>query len=356
VHRRLHVVPALFVAMALVAGACGGGDDDDDDAASVDSAVDTSTSSVAPTTESTEPPTTTTAEAGPVAPLTGVTITEDEAEELATRPALAVKTDNHPNARPQYGLDVADVVYEEPVEGITRYIAVYHSQDPGIVGPIRSVRGIDAKTLQPLNALFAISGGVAGFVQAAQQTTQLFQEGTEGYYRDPDRARPYNLLSTTAELWAAADEGHRTQPQSIFSYLDDDETFVGDPADSIRFGFQATSIVFDWDDASGTWLRTLDGTPHLTAPNDVQVAPTNVIIQYLNPQFVEMGEGRALFFVDGQVIEGLWSKPEPGAVTRFTNVFGADMELEPGQTWVNMVRSGTEIEVVADGASTIREL
>ena len=133
-------------------------------------------------------------------------------------------------------------------------------------------------------------------------------------------------------------------------------TFVGDPADSITFGFQATSIEFDWDDASGTWLRTLDGTPHLTAPDDVQVAPTNVIIQYLNPQYVEMGEGRALFFVDGQVIEGLWSKPEPGAVTRFTTVFGADMELEPGQTWVNMVRGGTEIEVVAGGVSTIHEL
>ena len=85
----------------------------------------------------------------------------------ARRPALAVKIENSVDARPQSGLNAADVVWEEVVEGgITRFVAVYHSTLPPEIGPIRSVRPMDAAIAGPLHGLFAFSGGQGPFVDA----------------------------------------------------------------------------------------------------------------------------------------------------------------------------------------------
>ena len=89
-------------------------------------------------------------------PLTGIS-----ADEVGNWPILVVKIDNHDRARPQYGLNAADVVFEEIVEGgLTRLAALYHSNEAALVGPIRSVRTSDFNLLQNLNRpLFANSGG-----------------------------------------------------------------------------------------------------------------------------------------------------------------------------------------------------
>jgi len=128
-------VTVLAGAAALVAGACSGGSK---------AATPTTTSSVASTTTSTSvAPSSTSAAASttttPVAryPFTGLAVTDPSTQ---NRPALVVKIDNHAEARPQTGLNQADVVYEEEVEGITRFFTVFHSQIPGPVGPIRSAR------------------------------------------------------------------------------------------------------------------------------------------------------------------------------------------------------------------------
>ena len=142
----------VLVAIAVLATACG----DDDDAATEPSATTTGStavaSSTAPTPSTVAPPTTG-AVVNPdvLAPLTGqpYTFGNDPA-----RPALAVKIDGAREAQPQAGLDVADVVYEEPVEGLVRYIAVFQSRNPGDVGPIRSARPMDANIIQPLNGIF----------------------------------------------------------------------------------------------------------------------------------------------------------------------------------------------------------
>ena len=80
---------------------------------------------------------------------------------MPQRPALAVKVDNYPTARPQSGLDQADIVFEEPVEGrITRFVAVFQCQSPSLVGPIRSARAVDAPILDQLSKpIFVHVGG-----------------------------------------------------------------------------------------------------------------------------------------------------------------------------------------------------
>lgn len=143
--RRVAFASGLLAVVTLAA--CSGG------AASTSAVPDT----VAPTT-TVESTTTTTTTIPPIlAPLTGLPVST-----AITRPALVAKIDNHPKARPQWGLNQADVVYEENVEMLTRFAAVFHTNDSDPVGPIRSGRKQDIDLLEPLNSpLFAWSGGNA---------------------------------------------------------------------------------------------------------------------------------------------------------------------------------------------------
>src|SRR5271165_5176465 len=111
-----------LLALTVVAAACGGG---------------SSTASK----PKPKPSTTTTTAGPPIAPLTGL---PDPSGQSLTRPALSIKIENTPQARPQTGLDMADVVYEEVTEaGITRFMAVFNSAVPPVVGPVRSARIMD---------------------------------------------------------------------------------------------------------------------------------------------------------------------------------------------------------------------
>ena len=140
--------------------------------------------------------------AGPLWPLTGTPMSAP-----TERPALAVKIDNSPGARGQWGLANADVVIEELVEGgLTRLIAVFHSDDASPVGPIRSARETDLD-LVPMfgQSLLAYSGAnrpVRRLVLATESVTGIYPNTTYGraYYRTSLRSSPHNLLSTTSRL------------------------------------------------------------------------------------------------------------------------------------------------------------
>ena len=138
-------------------------------------------------------------------PLTGEPVSS--ADEIIARPALVVKIDNHPQARPQSGLNKADIVFEEIVEGtLTRFAAVFHSSDADPVGPIRSGRSQDVDMLGPLNGpVFAWSGGNGGVRNLIRNSDFINLDAgfTPGYYRRSGRGgAPHNLYSSTAALWA----------------------------------------------------------------------------------------------------------------------------------------------------------
>ena len=141
-----------FILAGIALAACGGGGD----------SSESTTTSLAPTTvATTEAPTTvpetTTTVPVPLMPLTGQPVVD---EAIAVRPAIAAKIDNHPDARPQTGLNEADIVYEENVEKWTRFAVVFHSQGSDPVGPLRSGRSQDIDILTSLNRpLFLWSGG-----------------------------------------------------------------------------------------------------------------------------------------------------------------------------------------------------
>jgi hypothetical protein len=342
------VAVLLLVVAALLAASCSGSD------APKAAAVEPTTTTTEPPTTTTEAPTTTTTTAPPpVYPLTGRRV--DDAGRAA-RAAVAVKIDNIVDARPQAGLRSADVVYEEFTEGVTRFIVVYHSQDAEAVGPVRSVRPADPTIVTPLGGVFGFSGGSPGAEALAREAplTIVTENDTAVMYRRSGRAAPHNLYTSTAGLYSRA-PGEAGSPRAFAPYLKDGENFFGPgimpvanltlvPAPYITAGY-------DWDAASGAWLRSTDGVAHGT--EEGRIAPVTVIVQFTPYVFFVddytvrypevVGSGEAWVLAAGQMVKGTWSKPSAEAVTTFTNADGAPIALPPGQTWVHLVEPGSYV-------------
>ncbi len=212
--------------MATLIAACGGGGDTAEStttAAPTTTEAATTTSSTSPAPTTTEAASTTTeAPAEPVMPLTGQPITDPA---KAERPALVVKIDNHPQARPQFGLNSADMVYEENVEKLTRFAVVFQSLDSDPVGPIRSGRTQDIALLGSLNQpLFAWSGGNATSPRpsVSSDLVDLSPSSTGndgGFFRNNRNGedREHTLYPRTAVLYTLTPEGHGPPPQQ-FTY------------------------------------------------------------------------------------------------------------------------------------------
>jgi hypothetical protein len=330
---RPRAATVLAVALLLPAAGCGGGDD-------------------AAKGRSTVPETTTTT-APPVAPLTGVAVTDPG---VLQRVAVAVKIDNDPVSRPQAGLDQADVVYEEITEGITRFVAVFHSTDAEAVGPVRSVRPADPVIVSPLKGLFAFSGGSPAAVDLVRSAgvNSVTENDTDTLRRRSGRSAPYNLYTSTEALFRKAPGG--SAPPPFAKFLKPGEAFSPPGATpAARITVQAAPGVtasYEWDPATSTFKRSTNGSAH-TQEGGGQIAPANVIVQFTPysrfsadakvtyPEVV--GSGEAVFFASGQMVPGRWSKASADAVTTFTDAGGAAISLPPGRTLVELVAPGSAI-------------
>jgi Protein of unknown function (DUF3048) N-terminal domain/Protein of unknown function (DUF3048) C-terminal domain len=280
-------------------------------------------------------------------PLTGLPVTNVE---QSRRPAFYVKVENSPEARPQTGLDKADVVYEALAEGgITRFAAVFQGTDPFVVGPVRSVRPQDADLAAPLHGLAAFSGGVGPIVSDVSTVAQTFDDdaGSPVFYRSTDRYAPHNLYLNTDKAWVAAAAPYNRAPQKQFTF------------GSLPGGSRAAAAVdvpmsyvadIRWTWSAGAWHRSQNGVP-FTAAGTGSIAPANVLLEYVKianagytdvagtsvPDSVVVGSGRAQLFRDGKVIEGTWSKLARADITTFTTTGGKPLALHPGRTWIELV-------------------
>jgi Protein of unknown function (DUF3048) N-terminal domain/Protein of unknown function (DUF3048) C-terminal domain len=291
-------------------------------------------------------------------PLTGVAVPE-----VAKRPALAVKIENPKEVRPQTGLDQADIVWEEVVEGgITRLVAVYQSVVPGEVGPIRSVRPMDPAIVGPLHGIVAFSGGQAGFVnalKAAGVQTISQDAGNDGFYRTKARRAPHNVFGTPAKFWAQADADHQAAPAVPFSFARHAEQATaaasGTPAAAVAITMSGYSHPgWTWDAASGTWLRTESGAAAMAA-SGARLAVTNVITMRVVlvdsgtrdpagsvvPETQLVGGGEAMVATGGKTIPATWKKDATTGPLTFTGADGQVVKLAPGKTWVELVPTST---------------
>jgi hypothetical protein len=316
-----------------------------------------------PTTSTSTTAFVTTTTAAPMpAPLTG--LPQPDQDKLR-RPALTVKIENSPDARPQAGLDAADVVYEEMVEGgITRFLAVFQSNDADPVGPIRSVRPVDPNLVTPIGGLFAYSGGIPAFVarmRAAPVTLVGFDEFEKAYVHRKGKRAPHNVYSSTGALYAGRKKGDKgdVAPQPLFQYLTAGATFAptAPPATHAEVTFPGNDrVTWDFDATASLWRRGEYGTPHLLESGG-QVSFPNLIMQvvpYHNtgsrdpagnpvPEADVIGSGDATVLVAGRQVKARWTKTSAAAVPTYTDASGAAILLSPGPTWVMLVPSGTQI-------------
>lgn len=301
----------------------------------------------------------------PTAPLTGLG-TNDEA--LARRPALIVKIDGHHGARPQYGLDQADVVIEEIVEGITRFMAVFHSSVPDVVGPVRSARTQDM-LIAPMfdHPLFAWSGGNKKVTALVKKSPVVNLSATSGprakgmWYRTKKRKAPHNLLARGPLLLERAPQDSKAPPP-IFSYRVERAAPAGREVSGVKLVLSSTRVLWMWEPKSASWLRTSDRKPHL-AEGDVPVSPANVVVlevRYVpskadpnSPEAQTVGSGKALVFSGGHLVVGTWTRASVTDPWTLTDNTGQAILLTPGRTWVELARASrlAIVDVGVDPAS-----
>jgi hypothetical protein len=299
-----------------------------------------------------------------LSPLTGLPIPPGVDPD---RPALAVKIDNHPDAAPQAGLDAADVVFEERVEGTTRLLAVFWSGDAERVGPIRSARTSDIDLLGSLGQpLLAWSGGNDGVVEAVAASDAV-DVGVDRlprlYWREPGRIAPHNLLSDTVALRASAD-GDTSPVQAPLAVAAGRPAPAGAAAvDGIAVDFDG--VVASWirDPAAGRWLRFQRGAPHLVEGGE-QLSAANVVVLEVDyttsaadadsPEAVSVGEGLALVLsADGGAAEVSWQRDDGHAPFTLRDAAGVEVALAPGTTWVELPLPGHTTVLGATDAAAV---
>ncbi len=280
-------------------------------------------------------------------PLTGEILSSLAA--IPDRPALAVKIDNHPRARPQSGLNEADIIFEENVENLTRFAAVFHSTDSEIVGPIRSGRSQDISILTAFDSpLFAWSGGNDGVRRLVRNSelVDLDAGRTSGYYRRNGRSAPHNLYSATEDLWVNAPEGSAAPPQ-VFEYLGPEAEVVGDPATSLRVEMDGLRVRWEYDPDARVYLRFQNDQAHQTESSG-QVRSDTVIVMAVDyrpspadpnsPEAQLTGKGPVVVLSGGVVRAGTWERSTISDPYGFFLENGQPLLLSPGRTFVHLAR------------------
>jgi len=350
---------SLVAVMAMVAAACSGGSEEAAVTTAAPETTTATTEATETTTAVTEPPsteaatTTTVVPDVPRQPLTGEPI--DSEADIIDRAALAVKIDNHPRARANHtGLALADIVFEEKVEGsLTRFAAVFHSQGADPIGPIRSGREQDVGILSSLNEpLFGWSGGNPGVTRLVRFSllVDIGAPTNSGSYYRGDGGSPHNLYSDSDSLYALTPDEHPGPPDLQFAYLDADTVFEGEPGRDVSLEIGSIDIDWNWNDDENRYERSQEGDEHVDKTFG-RIGAQNVVLLGVDyrsgtidanaPEAVVLGEGVATVFSNGEYVTGTWSKEFDFAPFTLLLDSGEALELTPGQTWVELVEVDT---------------
>ena len=286
----------------------------------------------------------------PISPLTGLPMEEGGSP-------VVVTIDNNPRARMQSGLARADIVYEVLAEGgITRFLALYHSQSPAVIGPIRSARPYFALLAKEWGAIFGHCGGdTAGLNLIRELGVLNINEFSHGdlYWRDSRRVAPHNLY-TSVELLRQFVDTPLPDPEPRYEFQDWSE----DPVFGIRisYPFFGLQYVVEYHKAEEGYTRHVTDTSGTYMQQDLDteevILTSNVVVQWAPHKTIDsegrlsidlIGEGKAMYLLGGRLFEGTWRKPSADEPTLFYNQEGALIKLTPGQTWIQIVPSGTEV-------------
>ncbi|MFE6332317.1 DUF3048 domain-containing protein [Streptomyces sp. NPDC057806] len=278
---------------------------------------------------------------------------ERSSEAATAASVLAVKIDNVRRAKPQTGLDAADIVYVEPVEGgLSRLMAVYATHLPETVGPVRSARESDLELLRQFDRpTLAFSGAQRKLLPLIDRAPVNAQPpgATDGaYYRGADRPSPHNLYLRPARLMPSAPGADALT--TGFRYGAAPAGGRADTSETVRY--PAAEFTFSWSAQQGRWLVSQDGAPTVQTDGR-RVAPATVVVQYVTirtspyhdslgnytPYTETVGSGKAKVLRDGRAWDADWKRATPADGTAFTAPDGSPVNFAEGQVWVVYARA-----------------
>ncbi|MFS0862746.1 DUF3048 domain-containing protein [Fredinandcohnia sp. 179-A 10B2 NHS] len=283
-------------------------------------------------------------------PLTGL----GTDEEVSNRP-YAVMVNNHPKARPQSGLHMADVVYEVLAEGdVTRFLAVFQSEKPEIIGPVRSARDYYIELSKGYDSLYVAHGW-------SPEAQQILNSGNidnlngmvyDGslFWRADHRVAPHNsYISFENIVKGAEQEGYSMDKEvQAFTFLSDEEieTIEGTTAEHVRVSYSSRdtfAAVYDFNAEEGRYERYSAGEQTVDRETNTPVLLDNVFIVEMSHQVIdEAGRrtidttsgGKGYLLQKGKAKEIEWQNVN-GRIIPFSN--GKEVGFVPGKTWINII-------------------
>ena len=342
---------SLAVTAVLSAAACGGDGKPKKNSASPLPTSPAPTTSAAPSTPAPPPPKN---------PLTGVGA-------VPTAPVVSVKIDDTEPGRPQVGINQADIVYVEAVEGgLTRLAAIFGTHHPSKVGYVRSTRPSDPDLLLQFGKITAAySGGAHDSLPLMRRSglkSWSNDAGAAYYFRAP-HANDHGYINLALNLAEVAKKTHTAAPHSIgWTFSASDAGLPATTGTNVRTTVRGsysvgTPVQFKWDAKLHAYVRYIDGVRQVDAGGH-PVAATNVVVQFCkvvsHPQDTDVngnpsqftytvGSGPVAVFRHGKRINGTWSRPGVHSGTSFKLPDGKALPLVPGNTWVVLATKGTPL-------------
>lgn len=284
------------------------------------------------------------------APLTGIGTNNPLPERL-----VAVMIENSAAARPQSGLQEADVVYEILAEGmITRFIAIFHSQSPDTFGPVRSIRPYFIELANGLDAIIVHAGSSihAHFILTKGDQPYLDETTNAGAYftRVDFRQRPHNVYTNLERIWQGAkDKKYRLEGEfPKLQFLAEGEEVAGTSANQVTITYSSSNYVvgYQYDATSESYRRLVNGEAHVDKETNQPLTTKNLLVIEAPHQMiandeagrreVELdGPGQGYLFQQGKMQAITWERTDKKMIRAFIN--GEEVKYVPGNTWVLVI-------------------
>lgn len=288
--------------------------------------------------------------------LDGVMTTDNDA---ANKHPLGIIVENHPDARPQSGLDKASIVYEAIAEGgITRFLALYGTNEAEKVGPVRSARTYFVDWAEGFNAYLAHVGGNMDALEkiVADRVLSLDQfRYSSPYHREYSTglASEHTMYTSTILLRQQAETNKYSSANNfnVLKFKDDADnaTLPNSQIITVNFSSAEYQVVFNYNKETNSYDRSLAGKPHIDAITKKQLSPKNVIVmtETMTPTITRInepgyimktiGSGKAKIFFDGVEADGSWKKDASGNRDMFFDTNGAEITFDRGQFWICVI-------------------
>lgn len=283
------------------------------------------------------------------ASLSGVKV---ENEKQINRAITAIMIENSPAARPQSGLAAAEIVFEAIAEGgITRFLALYQTSQPSLIGPVRSVRPYYVSWLAPFQASVAHVGGspraLAEIRNGKYRDIDQFFNGAY-YWRSKDRYAPHNVYTNFEKLNQLNQKRGFTNSQ--IEALARQKPKAAKKIDVKKINLRISSPLYNsfytYNSNENNYTRWQAGKIH--QDREAGVIKTDAVIGMLVKEKKVMedgyredieviGSGKAYIFQNGTMLEATWKKSGQFNPLKFYDQAGKEVALNRGKLWISAV-------------------